>query len=250
VLLVTAGSGSVGDVRAVPAPFPVQVGGSSAELVDTKASLFGRMPLALGLIALVTFTLLVLLTGSVVLPVKALTLNLLSLTATFGAMVWVFQLGHLSSLLGFTPTGTIDTTMPMLMFCVTFGLSMDYEVFLLSRIKEEHDRGTPAVQAVALGLERVGRIVTTAAALLAIVFVAFATSKVAFIKLFGIGAALAVVADATLWAAVHGVTALYISQPGFPWPPLEEFTGRVLRQAVAGLVDDAGRAHLAGLQPA
>jgi RND superfamily putative drug exporter len=198
----TAGERLVGDVRAVPAPFPVQVGGSSAELVDTKASLFGRMPLALGLIALVTFTLLFLLTGSVVLPLKALVLNLLSLTATFGAMVWVFQQGHLSSLLGFTPTGTIDTTMPMLMFCVTFGLSMDYEVFLLSRIKEEHDRGTPTVQAVALGLERVGRIVTTAAALLAIVFVAFATSKVAFIKLFGIGAALAVVADATLVRAL------------------------------------------------
>jgi RND superfamily putative drug exporter len=146
--------------------------------------------------------LLFLMTGSVVIPLKALVLNLLSLSAVYGAMVFVFQDGHLADLLGFTATRTIDTTMPVLLFCIAFGLSMDYEVFLLSRIKEEHDRGADTVTAVARGLERSGRIVTTLAALLAIVFVAFATSQVTFLKLFGLGTALAVVVDATLIRAL------------------------------------------------
>ena len=135
--------------------------------------------------------------GSVVVPVKALVLNVLSLTATFGAMVWIFQDGHLSGLLGFTPTGSLAATMPILMFCIAFGLSMDYEVFLLSRIKEEHDRtGTTTTASVAIGLERTGRIVTAAAVLISVVFIAFATSGVSFIKLFGVGLALAVLMDA------------------------------------------------------
>ena len=113
--------------------------------------------------------------GSVLVPLKALVLNLLSLTATFGAMVWVFQDGHLSGVLDFTATGTIDATTPILMFCIAFGLSMDYEVFLLSRIKEEHDRGATTGTSVALGLERTGRIVTAAALLISVVFLAFAT---------------------------------------------------------------------------
>jgi RND superfamily putative drug exporter len=186
------------DVRATRAPFPVLVTGSSAQLVDSKASLFGRMPLAGGLIALVTFTLLFLMFGSVLVPLKALVLNTLSLTATFGAMVWIFQDGHVSSLLGFTATGSIDTTTPILMFCIAFGLSMDYEVFLLSRIREEHDRTGDNVSSVAVGLERTGRIVTAAAALLALVFASFATSRITFIKLFGVGLAMAVLMDATL----------------------------------------------------
>src|SRR5213075_2629118 len=107
---------------------------------------------------------------SVVVPIKALVLNLLSLSATFGAMVWIFQDGHLSGILHFTPTGTIDLSTPILMFCVAFGLSMDYEVFLLSRVKEEYDRTGDNESSVAVGLERTGRIVTAAAALLAVVF--------------------------------------------------------------------------------
>jgi RND superfamily putative drug exporter len=192
----------VKELRAQPSPFAVKVGGSSAQLVDSKASLFGRMPLALLIIALVTFTVLFLMTGSVLVPVKAVVLNLLSLTATFGAMVWIFQEGHLASQLHFTPTGTIDTTTPILMFCVAFGLSMDYEVFLLSRIKEEHDRTGDNESSVAIGLERIGRLVTAAAVLLAVVFIAFATSQVTFIKLFGLGLTMAVLIDATL---VRGV---------------------------------------------
>jgi putative drug exporter of the RND superfamily len=192
------GESLVEAVRDTPSPFDVTVGGPSAQLVDSKASIFGKVPLAGLLIAVVTFTLLFLMTGSVLVPFKALVLNLLSLSATFGAMVWIFQQGHLSDALGFTATGTLDTTTPILMFCVAFGLSMDYEVFLLSRIKEEYDLTGDNAQSVATGLERTGRIVTAAAALLAIVFVATATSQISFIKLFGVGLTLAVIMDATL----------------------------------------------------
>jgi putative drug exporter of the RND superfamily len=196
------GEDLVARIRALPAPFGAQVTGPAAQLVDTKASLAAHLPAAAAIIATVTFLLLFLMTGSVVVPLKALVLNLLSLTAAYGAMVFVFQDGHLADVLGFTATGTIDTSMPVLMFCIAFGLSMDYEVFLLSRIKEEHDRTGDTVAAVAVGLERSGRIVTTAAALLAIVFAAFATSRVSFLQLFGVGTALAVVVDATLIRAL------------------------------------------------
>jgi putative drug exporter of the RND superfamily len=197
-----AGETLVHEVRGTSAPFATQVAGPSAQLVDTKATLYGRIPLAIALVGLVTFVLLFLMTGSVLIPVKALVMNVLSLSAVYGAMVWIFQDGHLSGLLGFTPTGTINITMPMLMFCIAFGLSMDYEVFLLSRIKEEHDRTGGTVSAVALGLERTGRIVTTAAALIALVFIAFATSSISFIQMLGIGTALAIVVDATLIRAL------------------------------------------------
>ena len=194
-----AGERMVKDIRAIDGPFEdVLVTGQSAQLVDSKASILAKVPLAAAIILAVTFTVLFLMFGSVLVPVKAVVLNLLSLSATFGAMVWIFQDGHLSQTLGFTATGTIDTTTPILMFCIAFGLSMDYEVFLLSRIKEEHDRTGDNERAVAVGLERTGKIVTAAAALLAIVFVAMATSGVAFIKLFGIGLTMAVLMDATL----------------------------------------------------
>jgi len=205
----------VKEVRAAPAPFKVQVAGMSAQLVDSKAGLFSKLPLALLIIAAITFVLMFLMFGSVVVPAKAVVLNLLSLSATFGAMVWIFQEGHLSGALNFTPTGALDSTTPILMFCVAFGMSMDYEVMLLSRIKEEHDRTgdkplSPTAhpseaaawrrrrnsRSVALGLERTGRIVTAAALLMSMVFLAFATSQVTFIKLFGIGLALAVLMDA------------------------------------------------------
>jgi putative drug exporter of the RND superfamily len=193
-----AGEELVGDVRAEKSPFEVLVTGPSAELVDGKSSIFDRVPLAAAIIAVVTFVLLFMMTGSILVPVKAVVLNLLSLTATFGAMVWIFQEGHLSDVLNFTATGTLDTTSPILMFCIAFGLSMDYEVFLLSRIKEEHDRTGDNHASVAIGLEKTGRIVTAAAALIAVVFIAFATSEISFIKLMGVGLSLAVIMDATL----------------------------------------------------
>jgi len=188
----------VHDLRAVEAPSESLVGGTSAELVDTKGSIADRLPWAIGLIAVVTFLLLFFMVGSVLVPLKALLLNVLSLTATFGAMVWIFQEGHLADTLGITPTGFIDVTSPLLMFCIAFGLSMDYEVFLLSRIKEEYDLERDNEHAVAVGLEKTGKIVTAAALLLAIVFVGIALSEVSVVKLFGIGLALAVLVDAFL----------------------------------------------------
>jgi RND superfamily putative drug exporter len=193
-----AGETLVKDIRSTASPFPVRVGGSAAILVDEKDSLFGMIPWAMLIIAVSTFVLLFLMFGSVLVPVKALVLNVLSLSATFGAMVWIFQDGHFSGFLDFTPIGALDTTTPILMFCIAFGLSMDYEVFLLSRIKEEWDRGSDNVRSVAVGLEYTGRIVTAAAALLAVVFLAFATSRITFIKLFGIGLTMAVIMDATV----------------------------------------------------
>ncbi|HKX74144.1 MAG TPA: MMPL family transporter, partial [Acidimicrobiia bacterium] len=186
----------VKDIRALDPPGEVLVGGVTAELVDSKTALFAGLPWALGFIGLVTFVVLFLMFGSLLVPAKAVVLNLLSLSATFGALVWVFQDGNLSDLLGFTSTGGLDLTMPILMFAIAFGLSMDYEVFLLSRIKEEHDRGAGDVAAVAGGLERTGRIVTAAAVLISVVFVAFATSQVAMMKMFGVGMTLAVLVDA------------------------------------------------------
>ena len=183
-------------IRATDAPFPVRVTGQSAQLVDIKDALFAKLPLALGIIALVTFVVMFMQFGSVIIPIKALVLNVLSLSATFGAMVWIFQDGNLSGALDFTATGQIDATTPILMFCVAFGLSMDFEVFMLSRIKEEHDRTGDNEQSVAFGLERTGRIVTAAALSISVVFMAFATSDITFIKLFGIGLTLAVMIDA------------------------------------------------------
>jgi RND superfamily putative drug exporter len=193
-----AGERLVHAVRDTAAPAPMMVTGQSADLVDLNQSLFSRLPLALGLIAVITAVLLFAMFGSVVIPAKAIVLNLLSLSATFGAMVWIFQDGHLAGALDFTPTGGLAAAMPILMFCVAFGLSMDYEVFLLSRIKEEHDRGSDNERAVAVGLERTGRLVTAAAVLMSVVFLSFATGHVSFIKLFGLGLTLAVLMDAFL----------------------------------------------------
>ena len=193
------GEALVEDVRDMDAPFgEVLVGGQSAAQVDSKSVVYDRLPWAIGLVAVTTLVVLFLLFGSVLVPIKALVLNFLSLTATFGAMVWIFQDGNGSGLLDFTATGDIAVAMPILMFCIAFGLSMDYEVFLLSRIKEEHDRGSDTVTSVAVGLERTGRIVTAAAVLIAVVFLAFATGQVSFMKMFGIGLTVAVLVDAFL----------------------------------------------------
>jgi len=140
-------------------------------------------------------------TGSIVQPVRALLLNALSLSATLGVVTWVFQQGHLSGLLQFTAR-PMDTSMTVLLFCITFGLSMDYEVFVLSRIKELHDQGASTGVAVSRGLARTGRIVSAAAVLLAVSFFAFMSGTVSFLQLFGLGSGLAILIDATL---VRGV---------------------------------------------
>jgi trehalose monomycolate/heme transporter len=187
-------------VRAVPPPAGarVYVGGVTAQLVDELASLGHTLPWMALVVALATFVLLFLAFGSVVLPVKAIVMNVLSLTATFGAVVWIFQEGHLSGLLRFTPTGTIDPTMPILMLAIIFGLSMDYEVFLLSRVRERYDLTGDNTAAVAGGLQRTGGIITSLALLLVIVIGAFSASGITFIKLMGVGMIIALVVDATI----------------------------------------------------
>ncbi len=184
-----------------PAGKPVQFAGLAQTNRDSVAAITSRLPLVLGLIAAITFILLFLLTGSVVLPVKALALNVLSLTAAFGALVWIFQDGHLGAL-GTTPTGTLVANMPVLLFCVAFGLSMDYEVFLIARIREYWlaSGRTPADNdaSVALGLARTGRVITAAALVMSISFAALIAAQVSFMRMFGLGLTLAVLADATL----------------------------------------------------
>ncbi|MBY8880838.1 MMPL family transporter [Actinacidiphila acidipaludis] len=188
--------GLVRQIRDVPAGFRASVTGQAAVLVDTKDAIAAKLPWAAGIIALVTLLLVFLLTGSVVIPLQAVLLNALSLTAMFGSVVWVFQDGHLSDLLGFTATGSIETTLPVLMFCVAFGLSMDYGVFLLSRIKEEYDRSGDHRSSIVFGLQRTGGLITAAAVILAVVMVAIGTSRVANTKMLGLGIALAVLMDA------------------------------------------------------
>ncbi|WP_217240310.1 MMPL family transporter [Streptomyces sp. AC555_RSS877] len=188
----------VGELRAVNAPFDTKVTGAAAVLVDSKDAIAEQLPLAGAFIVIVTLLLVFLLTGSVLIPIQAVVLNALSLTAMFGAVVWVFQDGHLSGLLGFTSPGSIETTLPVLMFCVAFGLSMDYGVFLLSRIKEEYDETGDHDQAVRHGLQRTGGLITAAAVILAVVMVAIGTSRVTNTKMLGLGIALAVVMDAMI----------------------------------------------------
>ncbi|MFJ4658491.1 MMPL family transporter [Nocardia sp. NPDC088792] len=218
-----AGKQQLAELRAVPAPGSTLFAGAAALNEDTTDAVVARLPLAAGLIAVITFILLFLFTGSVVLPLKALLLNMLSLTATFGAMIWIFEQGHLSGLLGFTATGNIDMFMPILMFCLAFGMSMDYEVFLLSRIREEwlaSDRSKAAnTRSVALGVARTGRIFTAAAGLMAVVLLAVATSEVAPMKLFGIGLALAVISDATIIRGLLAPALMRLMSTGNWWAP-------------------------------
>jgi len=190
-------------VRDLPDPDGVRVyvGGDTAELIDTTHAIGIRLPLAGLLIVLTTFIVLFLFTGSVVQPIRSLVLNAVTLAATAGLMVWIFQEGHLSGPLHFTAL-PLDTSMLVLLFCIVFGLSMDYEVIVLSRIKELHDQGRDNRTAVTDGLTRSGRIVTTAAALIAVTLFALGTATVSFLQLFGIGAGFALIIDATLVRAV------------------------------------------------
>jgi RND superfamily putative drug exporter len=186
-------------VRSEPAPAPAQVGGEAAEFVDTTDAVGRSLPWALLIISVSTLLVLLLLTGSVLIPVKALLLNIASLSVPFGATVWIFQQGHLRDLLGgFQLTGYIDITIVVLAFCVAFGLSMDYEVFLLSRIGEEHRRTGSTTEAVAVGLQRTGGVVTSAALLISIVLVSLTASGITDLKLLGIGLTLAILIDATV----------------------------------------------------
>ncbi len=190
----------VTQIRALvpPAGATVLIGGTTAGQVDELASLGSVLPWMALLVGLSTFVLLFLAFGSVVLPLKAIVMNVLSLGATFGVVVWIFQWGHLSGLLRFTATGSIDPTMPILMLAVIFGLSMDYEVFLLSRIRERYDQTGDNTLAVAAGLQRTGGLITSLALLLIIVVGAFSASGITFLKLMGVGMIVALLVDATV----------------------------------------------------
>ena len=183
---------------APPPGAAVLVGGTTAGLVDELASLGATLPWMALLVGVSTFVLLFLAFGSVVLPVKAIVMNVLSLGATFGVVVWIFQWEHLSGLLRFTPTGSIDPTMPILMLAVIFGLSMDYEVFLLSRMRERYDQTADNTAAVASGLQRTGGVIAGLALLLIVVVGAFSASGITFIKLMGVGMIVALLVDATV----------------------------------------------------
>jgi uncharacterized membrane protein YdfJ with MMPL/SSD domain len=192
----------VAAVRDTPAPYPALVGGISAGFVDQVDSLGAHLPYAITAIALTTIVALFLMTGSVILPVKAVLMNVLTLGATLGLLVWIFQDGRLEGLLAYDSTGALDLTQPILLGAMAFGLSTDYAVFLLSRIKEAHDAGMGTKESVAIGLQRTGRIVTAAALLFAVAIGAFATSDITLIKELGVGTALAVLIDATIIRAL------------------------------------------------
>ena len=191
------------NLRDLPAPAGTLIGGVAADYTDTQDGIAETLPLALGWIAISVLILLFVFTGSIILPIKAVLLNVMSLAATMGVMTWIFVDGNLQWLVGsFTVTGTLDTSIVILIFVVVFGLSMDYELFLLSRIREEHLLGKSNIESVATGLQRSARIITAAAVLLAVVFAAFVTSGVTSIKMMGFGVAFAVVLDATLIRAL------------------------------------------------
>jgi RND superfamily putative drug exporter len=188
----------VEQVRSEQPAFSLQVGGQAAQLADVKDILGSRLPIAALVIVVATLLLLFLMTGSVIVPIKAVVMNILSLGASLGALVWIFQEGHLSGVLAFDSVGALDLWMPVLILIFAFGLSMDYEVFLLSRIKEVHDHTGDNDLAVAVGLQRSGKIITSAALLIVIVFIGFAAGEVLAIKQLGVGLAIAVIIDATL----------------------------------------------------
>jgi RND superfamily putative drug exporter len=203
-VFTTTGDQSV-ETRAVVASirddrpeFETWVTGRAASLIDFVATIRTQAPLALLWLSAATFVLLFLLTGSVLIPVKALLMIVLSLGASFGALVWVFQDGRLEGLLDYTSVGGIEAVIPILVFAFAFGLSMDYEVFLLSRIKEFHDTGMDNDECVRAGLQRTGRVITSAALIIVVVFAGFVVGDLLVIKQTGVALAIAVLIDATL----------------------------------------------------
>jgi RND superfamily putative drug exporter len=230
----------VRDIRGKITDKQVEVGGPTATLIDSRDAIADRLPWAIGLIAMFTFILLFLFTGSIVVPIKALLLNLLVLSGVLGVMTWIFQEGHLSSLLGFTPA-PLNLSMVVLLCAIAFSLSVDYEIFLLSRIKEARDAGMSNNEAIVVGLGRVGRIVTSAALLLTITLVSFANGM-SFMKMFGLGTALAVVIDATIIRAI--VVPAFLRMAGdFNWwapKPLKWLHARIgISEALELAVEEA-----------
>ncbi|MEM9562754.1 MAG: MMPL family transporter [Actinomycetota bacterium] len=205
-------------IRALPSPVPVVVGGEAARFVDNTDHVLQRLPWVVAAILVINGVLLASLFRSVVAPIKALVLNLVSLSAMFGAIVWIFQDGRLTGLLGYTPTGLTDVTVPMLMFAVAFGLSMDYEVYLLARIRERYLVTGDSRAATVDGLQRTGRILTASALLMSVVFLSFATGSVTHLKILGLGITLAVLVDAFLVRALLVPSFLAVAGSINWWP--------------------------------
>jgi RND superfamily putative drug exporter len=211
----------VAAVRAEPAPAGarVLVGGSSAEIADLLASLRTTLPWMLVVIVAVTFIVLFMAFGSLVIPLKAILTTFVSLAASFGALVWIFQDGNLSGMLGFTSTGTVEATQPVLMFAVAFGLATDYEVFLLSRIREHWVRTGDNSGAVATALQRTGPIISSAALLLVVVIGAFSTSGITLVKMVGVGMLVTVLLDATVVRGLLVPATMVLLGPANWWAP-------------------------------
>jgi RND superfamily putative drug exporter len=211
----------VNRIKDVPAPPGARayIGGESAIYDDTLDALGETLPWMLLYIAVMTYILLFLAFGSVLLPLKAIAMNMLSLTATFGVMVWIFQDGHLNGLLGFDPTGNIEPNMPIMLFALIFGLSMDYEVFLVSRMREQYDKLGDSTEAVATGLQSIGRLVVSAAVLMCVPLAAIGMSDVLTIKLFGVGMVFAVLTDVLVVRVLLGTAVMKLLGRAAWWAP-------------------------------
>jgi uncharacterized membrane protein YdfJ with MMPL/SSD domain/pSer/pThr/pTyr-binding forkhead associated (FHA) protein len=218
----------VREIRNRPAPFELKAAGPAAAFIDQQASLGDSLPLALSILALVTVIILFAMTGSIILPLKSLLMNVLTVSAAFGLLVLIFQDGRLEGLLDYNSQGALESTQPLLLFVLAFGLSTDYAVFLLTRIKEARESGLSETESVAVGLERTGRIVTAAALLFCIAIGAFATSQIVFIKQLGLGTAFAVLIDATIVRAllVPSLMALLGHRNWWAPGPLRRFHAR------------------------
>jgi len=211
---------TVKDIRDMDLPEGRLIGGASAIYVDSQAGISDHLPAVITWLSIATLLVLFMYTGSILLPIKAVLLNLASLAATLGLVTYVFQEGNLMWLVGdFTVTGTIDTSTLVLVAVVAFGLSMDYELFMLSRIKEEHDNGASTQDAVSFGLQRSGRIISAAAILIALVFITFVTSGVTSIKMLGLGTAFAIMLDATIVRAILVPALMRIAGQWNWWAP-------------------------------
>jgi RND superfamily putative drug exporter len=228
--------GAVDSVRAVEAPDGTSflVGGLSAGQKDFISSLYGKAPFAAAFVIGVTYLILLITFRSVFIPLKAVIVNILSLTASFGAMVFVFQDGHLSGLLDFTPLGFVDATLPILMFCTIFGVSMDYEVFLLSRIREAYENGDSNTASVAKGLVATAGIITSAAAIIIVVTGAFALTGIVLTKAIGLGLAVAVFVDATIVRILLVPATMRILGDWNWWPGGRKVTFRAGRKSPLG----------------
>jgi RND superfamily putative drug exporter len=225
-------------IRAAQPPdgMRVLVDGGTAGIIDYVNTLYGAFPYALLLIALITYVVLALLFRSLTLPLKAILMNTLSILASYGALVFIFQQGHFSQLLNFTPLGYVEASSPILMFCALFGLSMDYEVFLLSRIREAHEQTGDNTLSVALGLERSGGIITSAAAIVILVSAAFASADMVIVKALGVGMALAVLLDATLVRGLLAPATMRLLGEinwWWPWPLNRWLPAHAYREATA-----------------